>query len=58
MTSGKDSKKNSRDSVNRMKGVIMNKERLECIMSGLNRLYREIESLESHLERFEKYIEI
>jgi hypothetical protein len=34
-SSGKDSEKSSRNSVNRMKGVIMNKERLEWVMSGL-----------------------
>ena len=36
MASEKDSKKNPRNSVNRMKGVIMNKERLEWIVSGIN----------------------
>jgi len=57
VASGKDSKKNSRESVNRTKGVIMNKERLEWIVSGLNQYAlteAEEQFLKTALEDFDK----
>jgi hypothetical protein len=57
VASGKDSKKNSRDSVKRMKGVIMKKERLEWIVSGLNQYAlseAEEQFLKTALEGFDK----